>query len=156
MQRIEKNVSIDAPRSVVWEALTNPSFIPQWMGTQEMRIEVSSDWQVAAPIIITGFHHAAFQNKGTILRFEPEQVLCYTHLSSLSRLPDESQNYSTPCFALASTENETSVTLTIDNFPTEAIFKHLSLYWATTLQLLKKFVEQRHAVGDALGRQSNG
>ena len=95
MQRIEKNVGINAPQSAVWEALTNTSSIRQWMGAPEMRIEAVSDWKVAAPIRISGFLHGAFENKGTILRFEPAQVLCYTHMSSLSRLPDEPQNYST-------------------------------------------------------------
>ena len=149
MQRIEKHVIIDALRSAVWEALTNPSSIRQWMGGPEMRIEISSDWTVAGPLLITGFHHVAFQNKGTILRVEPEHILCYTQLSSLSRLPDEPQNYATLCFELAAAAARTSVTLTVDNFPTEAIFKHLNFYWSTTLAVLKKFVEQHPAIGDA-------
>ena len=145
MQRIEKHVSINAPRSDVWEALTNPASIPQWMGGPEMRIEVISDWQVDTPIVITGWHHAAFQNTGIILRFEPEHVLCYTHLSSLSRLPDEPQSYAHLCFALAPAATHTAVTLSIDNFPTEAIFKHLNFYWGTTIERLKRFVELHHA-----------
>ena len=84
-----------------------------------------------------------FEGKGIVLRFEPEQTLCHTQLSSVSRLPDEPQSYSTLCFALASAATRTSVTLTIDNFPTETIFKHLNFYWSTTLEIFKRFVEQR-------------
>lgn len=148
MQRIEKHISIDASQSAVWAALTNPASIRQWMGGPEMGLAISTDWTVAGPLLITGFHHAAFQNRGTILRFEPEQTLCYTHLSSLSRLSAESQNYSTLCFVLAAVP-QTSLTLTVDNFPTETIFKHLNFYWGTTLEVLKRFVEQRPALGDA-------
>ena len=149
MQRIEKNVIINAPRSVVWDALTNSSSIQQWMGVPEMRIEIISDWKVASPIRITGFHHIAFQNKGTILRIEPEHMLCYTHLSSLSHLPDEPQSYSMLCFELAEATTRTVVTLTIENLPTEVIFKHLNFYWSAAIEMFKKFVEQHYAIGDA-------
>ena len=148
MQRIEKQVIIDAPRSAVWEALTNPASIRQWMGGTALGIAISTDWKVGGPLLVTGFHHAAFQNRGTILRFEPQELLCYTHLSSLSRLSDEPQSYSTLCFALAAVP-QTSLTLTIDTFPTEAIFKHLNFYWGVTLEVFKRFVEQHPATGDA-------
>ena len=147
MQRIEKQVIIDAPRSVVWAALTDPTSIYQWMGGAELGLEISTDWTIGGPLLITGFHHVAFQNRGTILRCEPEQALCYTHRDSLSQLPDEPQNYSTLCFVLESVP-QTAVTLTIDNFPTEAIFKHLNFYWGTTLEVFKRFVEQRPITGD--------
>jgi uncharacterized protein YndB with AHSA1/START domain len=151
MQRIEKHVIINAPRSTVWDGLTTPSALQQWMGTPEMRIQIISTWKVAEPLLITGVLHGPFQNKGTIVRFEPEHRLCYTHLSSASRLPDEPQNYALLCFALAEAEaaTQTSLTLTVDNFPTETIFKHLNFYWSTALQVFKKFVEQHPASGAA-------
>jgi uncharacterized protein YndB with AHSA1/START domain len=145
MQRIEKNVIINATRSAVWNALTNPDSIRQWMGEPEMHIEVITGWKVGGPILITGFHHVSFQNKGTILRFDPEQVLRYTHLSSVSHLPDEPQNYSIIGFELAPAGTRTSVTLTVESFPTEVIFRHLDFYWRTTMEVLKQLVEQHHA-----------
>lgn len=149
MQRIEKIVLINAPRSTVWDGLTNPSSIQQWMGTPEMRLQIISNWKVAEPILITGFLHGAFENKGTIVHFEPEHRLSYTHLSSSSRLPDEPRNYSVLCFELAEVAMQTSVTLTIDNFPTETIFKHLNFYWRTAMEVFKKFVENQYAIGKA-------
>ena len=41
-----------------------------------------------------------------------------------------------------------SLTLTITNFPTEAIYKHLDFYWRTALEVFKRFVEQHHAASD--------
>jgi uncharacterized protein YndB with AHSA1/START domain len=146
MQRIEKNVVIDAPPSAVWDALTNPDSIRQWMGEPEMNVEVITDWKVGQPILIMGFHHVPFQNKGTILRFDPERALQYTHLSSVSDLPDEPQSHSIIGFELASAGPRTSVTLTVESFPTEVIFKHLDFYWRATMEVLKSFVEQRRAV----------
>lgn len=143
MQRIEKQVDISAPRSAVWDALTNPVALTQWMGVPEMRLEIISDWRVGSPIVIVGFHHATFRSTGTILRFEPEQTLCYTQKDSISRLPDEPQSYSHLCFVLAPSTTGTSLTITIDNFPTETIYKHLDFYWNTTINLLKRHIEQR-------------
>jgi uncharacterized protein YndB with AHSA1/START domain len=149
MHRIETNVIINAPRSTVWHGLTNPASMQQWMGTPEMRLQIISLWKVAEPILITGFLHGAFENKGTIVRLEPEHLLCYTHLSSSSRLPDEPQNYSVLCFELADVAMQTSVTLTVDNFPTETIFKHLNFYWRTAMEVFKTFVEKQSAMGEA-------
>jgi uncharacterized protein YndB with AHSA1/START domain len=143
MQPIERNITINAPRPAVWDALTNPDAIPRWMGEPEMGIEVITDWKVGGPILITGFHHVAFRNRGTILRFEPESALRYTHLSSVSGLPDEPSSYTTIGFELAPVADRTSVTLTVENFPDEVIFKHLELYWRVTMEVLRKFIEQR-------------
>ncbi|HEY8894738.1 MAG TPA: SRPBCC domain-containing protein, partial [Niastella sp.] len=80
--------------------------------------------------------------KGTVLQFEPGKVLSYSHLSSLSRLPDQPNNYTVITFNLAPLQDQTSLTLTINNFPTETIYRHLDFYWRTTLVMLKKFTEE--------------
>lgn len=139
---IEHSAVINAPPTDVWRALTDPALMEKWMGEPEMRIEVITGWRVASPIVIKGFHHIHFENKGTVLRFEPNSILQYTHLSSLSRLPDRAENYSTIEFQAAPMpELSTSVTVRISNFPTESILKHLDLYWRVTIQVLKRFVE---------------
>jgi len=114
----------------------------RWIGEPEMEIEIHTDWKVNNPIAITGFHHVHFKNAGTILQFEPSEKLSYTHLSSVSRLPDKPENYTIIEFILAPVENGTSLTVTLCNFPTETIFKHLDFYWRTTLELIKSVVEK--------------
>jgi|GEM_PF-3423452 len=47
-----------------------------------------------------------------------------------------------PGFALTPGEDGTELSLTLRNFPTEVIYKHLAFYWNVTIVLLKKFVEQ--------------
>jgi uncharacterized protein YndB with AHSA1/START domain len=140
-QRIDKTIIIEATPSAVWDRLTNPDLMKQWMAEPEIGIEIITDWKVGSPIIIKGFHHIKFENKGTVLQFEPGKVLQYNYLSSLSRLPDSPENYSIVEFRLAPLEHHTSLTLTISNFPTEIIFKHVDFYWKTTIVLLKKFIE---------------
>jgi len=74
-----------------------------------------------------------------VLQCIPEQQLSYTHLSSLSRLPDEPDNYTRIDFYLMPNGAQTKLELTISNFPTESIQKHLEFYWRTTMVKIKKY-----------------
>ena len=143
MQQIEKTIIIKALPSVVWNTLTNPELMKQWMGEPEMELEIITDWKVGNPIVIKGFHHIQFENKGTVLQFESNKVLQYNYLSSLSQLPDEPGNYSIIEFSLAPAEDHTSLSLTINNFPTETIFKHVDFYWRGTIEVLRKLIEKQ-------------
>jgi uncharacterized protein YndB with AHSA1/START domain len=140
---IEHSVLIDASPAAVWEALTRIDLLKTWMGEPEMQIDVITDWTVGGPILITAFHHARFENKGTVLAFEPLCLLRYSQLSSVSRLPDNPENHSILEFRLTPIHARTSLTLTLSGFPTEAILKHLDFYWRVTLGILKQFVEER-------------
>ena len=138
---IKKTVVINALAADVWKALTQPFLMKQWMSEDDMNLHIQTSWAVNSPITISGFHHLPFVNKGIILEFDEEKVLSYSHNSSLSRLSDEPQNYSVIKFDLSPAETQTALTLTISNFPTETIHKHLEFYWQTTIVLLKKFIE---------------
>ena len=109
----------------------------------EKEIEIITDWQVGGPIITRGdLHGIPFENNGRVLQFEPEKVLRYSHLSSISRLPDKPESYAVFDFRLTPIGNQTSLTLTVSNFPTESIYKHLVFYWNVTLEIFKKMLEQ--------------
>ena len=138
---IHKTITIHAQPAKVWEAITQPALLRQWMS--ETPIEIITTWEVGEPISIQGdWCHSRFENEGVVLQFEPERILEYSHLSSLSRLPDQVENYSVIRFALTPLEDGTELTITLSNFPTEVIYKHLAFYWNVTLVLLKKFIEQ--------------
>jgi uncharacterized protein YndB with AHSA1/START domain len=140
-QNIEKTVSIHAPPTVVWEALTKPDLMKQWMGEPEMALEIETDWRVGGPFLMKGFLHGHFENKGEVLQFEPNKALKYSHLSSISRLPDVPESYSFCEFRLEPDGENTSLTVIVSGFPTETIFKHLQFYWRVAPGLLKKFIE---------------
>lgn len=142
LKKIEHSILIDAPLSAVWEALTRPELMKQWMGEPEMGIEISTDWTVGSPILIRGFHHANFENRGTVLQFEPRAVVRYSHLSSLSRLPDTPESYSVFEFRLEPLADDTSLTVIVTGFPTETIFKHLDFYWRGTIRVLQRFLDE--------------
>lgn len=142
---IETSVTINASPSAVWRALTDPTLMKRWMAEPEMRIEIVTDWKAGGPIVVSGWHHTNFENKGIVLAFEPYSILRYSHLSSVSRLPDKPGNYTTIEFRLEQAGPEsTSLNLTISGFPTESIFRHFDFYWRATMRIIKGFIESTH------------
>ncbi|SDQ85652.1 SRPBCC domain-containing protein [Pseudoxanthomonas sp. CF125] len=142
-QTFRQTILIDAPIEVVWDSLSIPGRMKAWMGEPELEIGIDTDWSVGGPIVIRGHHHVWFENRGTVLEFDPRTRLSYTHLSSLSRLSaDEHANYATLEFSLAPMDDTTSLTLAITGFPTESIFRHMDLYWRGTLEVLRLHAEQ--------------
>ncbi len=148
--RHTSTVHIHAPPSAVWEALTRVDLMPQWMGDPAMGVTVETTWLVGDPIIVRGFHTVAFENRGTVLAFQPAALLRYSHLSSLSRLPDTVDNHSVLSFSLAPGPGGTTLTLTMDGFPTASISKHLDFYWRGTLGILKRFIEEHWQAGGTI------
>lgn len=139
---VSKSMTINASATKVWEALTVPALMKKWMFPAE--IAIMTDWKVGSPIVIRGeLHGIPFENKGTVRQYEPERLLQYSHLSSVSRLPDEPASYSLLEFRLtAITESQTVLTLGLSNFPTQVIYKHLAFYWNVTLEIIKRMLEQ--------------
>jgi uncharacterized protein YndB with AHSA1/START domain len=144
---VETSAAIHAPLSELWRALTEPYLMKQWMGEPVMRIGITTDWKVGSPIIVNGRHNNVnFENKRTVLQFEPYSILRYTHLSSISRLPDRPENYTVIEFRLERTEeNSTSLNVRISNFPGESAFEHWAFYWRVTIGVLKRFIESTPA-----------
>ena len=137
---VTKTVNINAPTSKVWEALIDPQLMKKWMF--ETEIKIITNWQVGSPIVIRGeLSGKQFENTGKVLQFEPEKLLIYSHRNSISRLPDKPASNSILEFRLTPIENQTSLTLTISNFPTESIYKHLAFYWNVALEVLKRQIE---------------
>ena len=140
---IEKRILIHAPINKVWKAITDVNIMTQWTGEPELELEIATTWKVGSSISIKGFHHAHFENKGVVLEYLPEHSLSYNFLSSLSRLPDEEENYTIIRFVLAEERDATLLSVRLDNFPTETIERHLNFYWNATLGILKEVVEDK-------------
>jgi uncharacterized protein YndB with AHSA1/START domain len=152
----EQTVTIHAPIQVVWESLTQTEQMARWMGEHDLEIRVETDWTIGGPIVVHGFHHVRFQNIGKVVAFKPMERLIYTHLSSLSRLPDVPANHTTLDFHLDSLGSATSLALVASGFPTDSIFKHLQFYWGGTLACLKRHVEQRFSGESGNSDQNTG
>lgn len=130
---------ISAPATKVWEALTNPTMVKQYLfGTT-----VQSDWQVGSAITYSGvWEGKPYEDKGTVLEVEPGKKLVSTYFSPLRGLPDVPENYNTVSYTLEETEGTTTLTITQDNIGTEEERAHSEKNWNTVLEAMKKLLEQ--------------
>ena len=124
----------------VWKTLTDPALIKLWIS--DFETEILSSWNVGDSLIIRGdLHGIPFENKGTILRFEPPVFFQYDYISSLSELADKPENYVMVEFQLSPSPKGTKLTLTLKNIHTYEIYKHTFFYWSTTLNIIKRLIE---------------
>ena len=133
------SVTIDARADEVWDALTNPDKVKQYMHGTEM----STDWKVGSPIYWRGeWKGQSYEDKGTVLAFKPKEMLRYTHWSPMGGSEDRPENYHTVTYKLTGTDGKNNLTLTQDNNPSqEEADKMAANNWAPVLQGLKKTVE---------------
>ena len=133
------SIAINAPRTKVWDALVNPEAIKQYM----FNTTVVSNWKEGSTIVWKGeWEGKSYEDRGTILQFKPRQVIQYSHFSPLSGLPDKPESYHTVTIELSGDGDQTSVSLTQSNNPTEQALAHSEKNWRTMLTALKKFLEQ--------------
>jgi uncharacterized protein YndB with AHSA1/START domain len=129
---------IHAPVSKVWQALVNPEIIKQYL----FDTDVITDWKVGSPIIYKGqWQGKSFEDKGEILKIEPEKELVSTHWSPLSGVPDTPENYHTVAYTLSEKGGGTEVTITQDNNATEEEKLHSEQNWNTVLGNMKRLLE---------------
>lgn len=131
-------ITLNAPASKVWDALTRPELIKQYLfGT-----EVATDWQVGSPITYKGrWEGKAYEDKGKVLEVEPEKLLVSTFWSSLSGAPDIPENYQTVRYELATENGGTRLTIIQDNNDSEEGAKHSEQNWQMVLEGLKTLLD---------------
>ena len=137
-------VHINAPRSRVWAALTTPDQIKQWF----FGVDTQTTWKVGSPIVHTGtWQGKPYEDKGTIIRFNPPGLLEHTHWSSLSSLPDKDDNYQDVTWALVEQDGGTDVTVSEVNIPSKETEAVSEQSWPTVLGNLKALVEKQSPQG---------
>jgi uncharacterized protein YndB with AHSA1/START domain len=130
--------TINAPALKVWDALTKPELIKQYLfGT-----EVITDWQVGSPISYQGIWEGkAYEDKGKVLQVEPGKLLISTYWSSLAGLPDVPENYKTVRYELLAEGGGTRLTIIQDNNATQEEASHSEQNWKMVLDGMKKLLE---------------
>ena len=134
----EASITIHASVAKVWDALTRPEIIKQYMfGTK-----VVSDWREGSSIIWKGeWQGKKYEDKGVILKLQPMRTLRYSHYSPLSGLPDTQENYHAVSIELSSKGRQTLVSLTQDNNTNEQERQHSQDNWKMMLTTLRKLLE---------------
>jgi uncharacterized protein YndB with AHSA1/START domain len=139
---VQKTVGINAPVSRVWETITTPELIREWLS--DTPIDVVSNWREGSEMIFKGtWHNRAYEDKGVIQAYEPEKLFRYSFWSHMSQIADIPENYSVIEFRLEPEGDHTDLTLTQSNFVSDTIYRHSNYYWTLTLDRLKKTIESR-------------
>ena len=128
----ETSITIKATPAKVWEAITTPSIIKQYL----MGTTVSSNWQEGSPISYEGdYNGKKYKDKGTIKKLRPETVFQSTYWSSMSGKEDKPENYNLVTYTLSDEDDRTLVTLTQDNIASEKEKEHAAANWKQVLEL---------------------
>jgi len=133
-------VTIAAAIDEVWDALTNPEKVKQYMhGTN-----LSTDWKKGSPIRWRGeWKGKSYEDKGEVLEVKPQRLLRYTHWSPMGGSEDKPENYHTVTCELAGDDGKTTLTLIQDNNPTqEEADKMARDNWGPVLNGLKDTAEK--------------
>jgi uncharacterized protein YndB with AHSA1/START domain len=133
------SISIRADVSRVWDALTNPAMIKQYLfGT-----ETTSDWKKGSPITYKGvWQGKAYEDKGVILDIVPNRRIVSTYWSSMSGKPDTPDQYNTVTYELAHADGQTTLSVTQDNNPTPESADHSAANWTSVLESMKTLLEK--------------
>ncbi|MFL6100287.1 MAG: SRPBCC domain-containing protein [Actinomycetales bacterium] len=131
-------VDVAAPPEAVWAALTDPEQVKQYMfGT-----ELETDWQPGSPIRWKGeWEGKPYEDKGSVVRVDPQRELVVTHFSPMTGQEDVPQNYHTVSYELTAGDGGTHIALSQDNNGSEEEARHSRDNWSMMLAGLKKFLE---------------
>jgi uncharacterized protein YndB with AHSA1/START domain len=132
------SVTVQATPERVWEALTKPALIKQYM----MGADVETDWKVGSPLIYTGTYQGKrYEEKGVIKQLEPNKLLQATHFSASSGKEDKPENYALVTWQLEKAAGATHVMVTQDNLASEQAVAASEKNWKGVLEGLKRTVE---------------
>lgn len=135
---LSKRIQINADSLKVWQTLTNPKLIKEWLGKK-----VISSWKIGATMHFKSANSSdVLLEKGTILQLETGKLLQCNYWSSLSGTPDVAENYSVITIILVVKNNSTVLSLTKSNFQSESAYQHSSKNWDMALSLIKEITER--------------
>jgi uncharacterized protein YndB with AHSA1/START domain len=135
----DNSVIINAPATRVWEALTRPELVREYLfGT-----ELTADWRVGGSLTYKGqWQGKSYEDKGTVLAFVPGRLLKTTYFSSMSGLEDKPENYHTVTYELSEQGDKTKLAVTQENIRTRESAEHSAKNWGMVLEGLKKILEK--------------
>ncbi len=139
-QLIKKEIHLDAPASVVWEALTNPDIVRQYL----VGAKVISDWKVGSKIVYCGsFDEIDFRDEGEITIFEPDKRFQYSYWSENHGTVNVKANHVILTYSLSEASAGTLLSVSQENYQSKEIADAMNHVWDLILGKLKEVVEKQ-------------
>ena len=143
---ITNTITINAPASKVWDALTNPEQTKKYM----FGCATVSDWKTGSSLLwqmeLEGKEFIAV--KGTIVDIQPEHYLAYTVIDPHSAIEDIPENYLIVTYDLKEENGATVLTVTQGDYNNveDGEKRYLEAYnngegWNPILVEIKKLLE---------------
>jgi uncharacterized protein YndB with AHSA1/START domain len=130
---------IHVPTSKVWEALTDPELVKEYLFGTKME----ADWKVGGNITYTGIWEGKkYEDKGHVLEMVPHKKIVTDYWSALSGKPNIPENYQRVMYELFDENNSTRVLITQDGNPTPESAEHSAKNWITVLKSMKELLEK--------------
>jgi uncharacterized protein YndB with AHSA1/START domain len=135
--KIQYKTMVNAPIEKVWDALTNPEIVKQYLFGTEM----ITTWKVGDDIICKGsWEGQPYLDKGKVLEYVPNKKLAHSYLSSWSGMEDQPENYLWVCYEVQSKDEGTELIISQTNYDEERA-KHSEGNWASLIDEMKKIIE---------------
>lgn len=137
---VSESIEINAGPSKVWESLTNPEIIKEYLfGTN-----TKTDWKKGSEIIFEGeYQGKKYRDKGVIKEILPEKNLTYTYWSGFSGLEDKPENYSLITYTVEKNgAGKTRFTWKQKGFGDENGYEHSKNGMKGLLEQIKKISER--------------
>ncbi len=143
---VKSRITINAPATRVWDALTNPQQTKKYM----FGCEAISDYQIGSPLtwecIFDGKHIVAVT--GHIKAVDQHKHLAYTTFDPNSKMEDIPVNYLTVTYTLTEQDNQTVLDVTQGDYSivADGERRYAETYnggegWNPILNEIKKLVE---------------
>ncbi len=115
---IQNSITIKAPATQVWNALTNPEETKKYM----FGCETVSDWQPGSSLLWKGSYEGKEMIfvKGNIVSIKPGISLVYTVFDPNSTMEDIPENYLTVTYELSEENSETILVVTQGDYSSVA------------------------------------
>jgi uncharacterized protein YndB with AHSA1/START domain len=139
------SVVVNAPRTKIWDALIMPELVKQYFfGTN-----LVTDWKIGAPMVFRGqWEGKDYEDRGTVLSFEPLKGLSFNYWSAFSGIEDKPDLRQIVTYRLDDVDAKAAgvagikITVEQSNVDTQERADHSAKNWQGVMQGLKKLVEQ--------------
>lgn len=137
---VSKSIIVNADAAKVWDALTNPEIIKEYLfGT-----ETITDWKVGSDIIFQGeYQGQKYKDKGIVRENILNKRLSYNYWSAFFGVEDKPENYMLVTYVVTPKgDNQTELTWIQKGFANEEGFQHAEKGMDSFLQGMKAIIER--------------